>query len=311
MDHWSFLPYALGIGLAGGLLGGLLGIGGSIVVIPLLSLVLGPNQQLYQAAAMLMNVAVAASATIKHMREKAVQWMTVGRLLPAGVIGILIGVQFSNAISTAHLQAIFAAFLVYIGVSECNRLLRRTPDSDTTDSEQALPQRTDWVTMSLIGGATGIVSGLLGIGGGIFIIPLLRRITRLPIRDAISVSSATMLLTATIGSIVKNYSLPELTAPDGTALTIHASLVIAGGMIPTAFVGSFIGASMTHRIPIAWTKVIFVILILAAALKMGTSAAKMLEAEIEADYSSESAVSSALEATSLRTETKAGIVNSA
>ena len=47
------------IGFAGGLLGGLLGIGGSIIVIPLLTLVKGNNQQLYQATAMFMIIAVA------------------------------------------------------------------------------------------------------------------------------------------------------------------------------------------------------------------------------------------------------------
>ena len=61
------------IGLAGGILGGMLGIGGSIIVIPLLSIVNGPNQQLYQATAMIMNVAVGASATLNHHLRGAIE----------------------------------------------------------------------------------------------------------------------------------------------------------------------------------------------------------------------------------------------
>ena len=80
------------IGLAGGLLGGLLGIGGSIVVIPLLGFAYGPNQQLYQATAMIMNVVVGASATLKHHLKGAIQLRLVARLIPAALVGILGGV---------------------------------------------------------------------------------------------------------------------------------------------------------------------------------------------------------------------------
>jgi len=61
------------IGLAAGALGGLLGIGGSIIMIPALAIFLGDDQHLYQAAAMVVNIAVALPAAIRHKRAGALR----------------------------------------------------------------------------------------------------------------------------------------------------------------------------------------------------------------------------------------------
>ena len=159
------------IGLAGGLLGGLLGIGGSIIVIPLLSFVHGPNQQLYQATAMLMNVAVSGSATLKHHLRGAIEKKMVMRLLPSALIGIILGVTLSNAVSPLMLQLIFAAFLTYIGISEIASAFGRD-NNETTSPMQESDASVGLV--SGVGGITGLASGLLGIGGGTVIIPLLK-----------------------------------------------------------------------------------------------------------------------------------------
>lgn len=270
--EWDFFLYALLIGLCGGVLGGLLGIGGSIVVIPLLTFVQGPNQQLYQAAAMIMNVAVAASATIKHALLGAIPTKLVLRLLPASLIGILVGVAFSNAIPTTSLQLIFALFLAYLGITELVHIVRGGKQADVVgEADSPLPEPTKKRT-AIIGSINGIVAGLLGIGGGIVLIPLLRRCCGIQMRGAIAASSATMLVTATIGATYKNLSLPVLHAPDGQPLQISTSLLIAAGMIPTAFLGSFIGAGLTHRLPLKGIKLAFALLILIAGLRMVSTA---------------------------------------
>lgn len=279
MDLPFILLTAL-IGFVSGIFGGLLGIGGSIVMIPLLTLVHGSNQQLYQAAAMIVNIPVAASATIKHACKKAIDSKVVIRLLPAALIGICLGVTFSNAISTNYLQVLFAIMLVYVGLNEILSLIltRKKAEDDPTESTSADLPRPGTLTTSAVGGATGIVAGLMGIGGGIILIPLIRWLCKLQLRTAIAASSATMLVTATVGAIYKNLTLPELKAPDGAALTIGESLMIAAAMIPTAFVGSYIGAGLTHKLPIRTIKLVFGLLVLIAAARMAYAAAVNLQA---------------------------------
>ena len=97
-------------------------------------------------------------------------------------------------------------------------------------------------------------------------------------KQAIPASSATMLVTATVGATYKNLALPGLLAPDGTPLRIVESLGLAAAMVPTAFVGSYVGAGLMHRMPMGLIKKVFALLILLAAARMASSAWTQMEA---------------------------------
>ncbi len=289
------------IGFAGGLLGGLLGIGGSIIVIPLLTLVKGNNQQLYQATAMIMNIAVGASATLKHHLKGAIQVAVVLKILPAACVGILAGVALSNLIPTLWLQVVFALALLGIAISETRgAFLKEMPSKAEPDpdlSGDSTTRKSGLVNL-MIGSFTGLCSGLLGIGGGIVIIPLLKRYSGFSMKSAIPASSATMLITAGIGAFYKNIQLPNLQAPDGTPLEISTSLVIAACLIPPAFIGSYIGASLMHRLPMKVIKRAFAVLLIVAAARMGYTAWTGIQASGSdgRDLTSESLSPSAQEA---------------
>jgi hypothetical protein len=221
---------------------------------------------------MIMNVAVAASATIKHCSKGAIPKGVVLRLLPAALVGILVGVALSNAIPTMSLQLVFAIFLAYLGLSELFLLLRRDEEADVVHEGDATHPGPTKTRTAIIGSINGVFAGLLGIGGGIILVPLLRRWCGIPMRGAIAASSATMLVTATIGATYKNLYLPLLHAPDGRTLQISTSLLIAAALIPTAFLGSYIGAGLTHRLPLRGIKLAFALLILLAGIRMVYSA---------------------------------------
>ena len=268
--EWHFLLITAAIGFVSGIFGGLLGIGGSIIMIPLLTIVHGPNQQLYQAAAMIVNIPVSASATLKHARKGVIESGVVKKLLPMALIGILAGVALSNWIPTLWLQVVFSVFLAYVGISELVRMLHKSRNSGEKDTTHLTDEQlqSGRRRIATIGGGNGLVAGLLGIGGGVILIPLLRRFCHLEMRTAIAASSATMLVTATVGAVYKNFSLPGLVAPDGSPLLVSESLLIAGAMVPPAFIGSFLGAGLNHRLPISSIKVVFAILVIVAAGRM-------------------------------------------
>ena len=250
------------VGLAAGTLGGLLGIGGSVVMIPMLAIIYGSqnpeSQHLYQAAAMAANVAVSAPAAIEHIRRGALHTRLFLYVLSAGLIAITVGVFASDRMSGIALRRIFAVFLAYVAVVTILKILRRAPEL-RADQERVTPARG-----FTVGGAMGFAAGLLGIGGGGITVPLIQTLCRLPLKRCIAVSAATMVLTASVGAAIKLSTLPS------HGFTAGAGLAIALMLTPGAVLGGHLGARLTHKLPIVAVRVVFAVLLLLAAWRMAS-----------------------------------------
>ena len=250
------------LGFAAGILGGLLGIGGSILMIPVLTLVFRHDQHLSQAAAMIVNVFVTSPALLRHQGADAVEWKAVRRMLPAGLVCIVVGVEVSNELDGEVLMKLFAVFLLYVVFVNVHRLIGRKGRDD------ARSPGTGWVRCSIVGCITGFAAGLLGIGGGILTVPLLQRVCHLPLRRAIASSAAIMVLTAIVGAIRKNWVLDRLVDASGQPLDPYESLLIAAFLAPTAIVGGHIGAGLTHSLPLAWVRIALTVVLALASAKL-------------------------------------------
>jgi uncharacterized protein len=253
------------VGLVAGALGGLLGIGGSLLIIPALAIVRGPNQHLYQAAAMIVNVFVALPSAVQHARAGAVRWRLCGRMLPFAIAAIVLGVVASNFIDGYRLQQIFGVFLLYVIGFNIVRIARPRPEPLRHE------YRTGWPFAGTVGSIMGFLAGLLGIGGGAIVVPLLQRIANLPLRQSIGTSSAAMCITAIIGAAMKNATLSQhvdMQHETARMLTYADSLWLAALLIPTAFIGGGLGAKMTHILPLVWVRLAFVLIMLWAAARM-------------------------------------------
>lgn len=259
MTPTELLTVAL-IGLAAGALGGMLGIGGSVLMIPGLIIAFhdaAPERlHLYQAAAMATNIAVAAPAAHRHGIEGAVRADLLRRLLPAAAIAIVAGVLLANRIPAIFLQRLFAIFLVYVAITELMKLWKRRADHRSGEA------RLSRVRVATVGGSMGFVAGLLGVGGGVLAVPLMQRLCRIPLREAIGASSAAMVLTATVGAIVKMATLEE------HGLDWKEAGVIALALIPTAVLGSALGARLTHRLPLGAVRGVLLAIVIAAAWRL-------------------------------------------
>jgi uncharacterized protein len=253
----------IALGLAAGSLGGLLGIGGSIVMIPVLTLILDRNQHLSQAAAMIVNFFISLPAFFQHRRAGAVDWAVIVRMTPAGLVFIVIGVEASNLLDGRSLMRFFGVFLLYVIFVNVRRLIvvsRRGP------RDVEVPKVT-WPRASLVGTITGFAAGLLGIGGGIIAVPLLQRACHLPLRKCIGASATVMCATAVLGAVRKNLTLSEVTDAAGGAVDPLESLVIAACLAPTAILGGHFGAGLTHSLPLKWVRIAFIVLLCFAAAK--------------------------------------------
>ena len=286
------------IGLAAGVLGGMLGVGGSVIMIPGLTLALGYDQHLYQAAAMIANVAVSVPAALRHRRAGAIDGPTLRWMGPAAVVCVILGVWLSNRPLFAGtdgglwLGRVLAVFLVYVILVNLRRLRgekggeppaahdsgrrgerARSPlvkgDADASARSQGASCTRGRVQLAMgrlrplsVGSVMGLIAGLLGIGGGAVAVPLQQVLLRLPLKSAIANSATIICFSAAIGAIYKNATLGL------HGHTPTAGLTVAAMLAPTAWLGGRAGASLTHRLPIRQVRIAFIALMVVAAWKM-------------------------------------------
>lgn len=256
---YLFFGTVAAVGFLGGLIGGVAGLGGSIIMLPGLAILLGysspehPEQHLYMAAGLVANVAVAVPAALRHRRAGVVSLERAGRLLPSIIVGVVAGVLWSNVLDgrllTRLLGGMIIVSLVLVQIRE--RLKKDDAPADVSP-----------VGFHASGLSTGLSSGLLGIGGGVVLVTALRGLARTPIREAIGLSSTVMIVTAAVGAGLKLSTLPSIGLDPWTAGQIAMALA------PGAIVGSMIGSSLVHTLPVGWVRWIVSVVMLAAAIKL-------------------------------------------
>lgn len=264
------------IGLGAGLLGGLAGIGGSLFILPALHIAFGPMifgepagrpeiHHTYMAAAMMVNVAVSLPATIAHHRQGAVRVRYLRMLLPAGIVGMLLGVVVSNQFGGDALRIALAVFLMSYCVWNL-RLIARPRRRKFTGEGRV--ERGNRAVVATCGLATGFAGGVLGLGGGFLLVPLLQLVCNFRLKNAIATSSAVLVVTACAGATLKAATLHEHLHERILGVPWPSVPWLAGLMAPTAVLGGIAGARLLHRIPVTAVRVIITALIFAAATKL-------------------------------------------
>ena len=259
----QFLLAAL-IGFVAGILGGLAGIGGSMIMIPGLALVFGyataehTEQHLYMAAAMTINIVVSLPAAWRHHRKGAMRRDLVAGILPAMVAAIVLGVLISNYVEGTLLRRGLA---VFIGAYAALNLFRVILPGGEGDRR---PERTGRRRLMAIGSAAGFVGGLLGLGGGVVMVPLLQVFAHVRLRHAIAASSAVMVISATIGAALK---MGTLESTHGLSWRDAMAYVVA--MAPGAVLGGMLGAQLAHALPLRVVRGTVSVLLLLIALRLG------------------------------------------
>ncbi len=178
-------------GLAGGTLAGLFGIGGGVVLVPLLSLLLSVDQHRAQGISLAVLLLPINLAAVLHYRRQGVplRWDVVAPMAAGFVPGVLAGALAANHLPGPGLRMIFAGFLAVVAV----RMLLQKPKSDggAGDVLEIPAFRLRAVAIGLAGGA---LSGLLGIGGGLVLIPLMGAFLAMRQHEAQLASLALLLL---------------------------------------------------------------------------------------------------------------------
>lgn len=178
-------------GLAAGVLSGLFGVGGGIVMVPLFVLWLGLPQKTAITTSLLAIIPISVSAIAGYAVGDAVAWQ-VGLVIGGGsIVGGQIGVRLLPVIPVPYLQVAFAVLLLYSAL----RLIQ--PDSVAADSGAI----AGWPVLVLVGVVAGLVAALLGVGGGIIVVPALVLLAGVDLSTARGTSLLVVLLTAVTASV--------------------------------------------------------------------------------------------------------------
>jgi len=268
-DLWTWqLVLVVLLGLVAGVLGGMLGVGGSVLMIPGLAAIFGPDQHVYQAAAMIANIAVSAPAARRHARAGAMRPAVLRWMMPAAIVCVVVGVSISNLPifrgddGKILLQRVFGAFLLYVIYTNVRKLLR---DRALAAAVETDPAYVSPAASTFVGGVMGTIAGMMGVGGGAIAVPLQQVLLRLPLRSCIANSSLIICFSATVGAIYKNATLAASTQG---AASWTDSLTLGLILGPSCFLGGRVGASLTHRLPLRQVRVAFICLMVAASAKM-------------------------------------------
>lgn len=161
---------SLAAGLSGGVLSGLFGIGGGIILIPMLGLLLGLSQHQAQGVTLAAMLLPNGLPAVLHFRRQGIRvhWPLVACLTAAFLPGVWSGARLAAHIPDGPLRTVFGVFLAVLAV---RTWLQKPP---APGRETRVPSAREMVLPGLtIGLTAGLLSGLLGIGGGIVIIPFL------------------------------------------------------------------------------------------------------------------------------------------
>lgn len=255
------------VGLIGGGLGGLLGIGGSIIFIPLMDQIFhgrlsaqGGAYNLWAATALLSNVFVGGGAAVSHWRNRRILPRAVKMIVPLGIAGAIVGVAVRVQLPPEALWVVFGVVAIYMAIRNLQRLWKRQ-ETKAIDSDRScdLPKLT-WLRMTPVASITGFLSGILGIGGGVFSVPAQQLFIDIPQKNAIANSAATMPVFCAIAAIMSLAALPE-------ELSWVTAITLAGVLVPSALIGAFVGGHLTHRAPDVPIRMAFVALLLWTAYK--------------------------------------------
>ena len=239
------------IGLAVGFFSGLFGVGGGIILVPLLIVVLGFEHRRASGTSLAAVLPTAIAGMVSYASHGSVDWIA-GAILAAGAVaGSLVGTWLLHHTHQTVLRWIFIVFLLVVAV----RLFFLIPD------RAAVLEFTPWVIVALLalGVVTGILSGMLGIGGGVFIVPVL--MLGFGVGDLIAKGTSLLMIipTALVGTVSNMRR--------GNA-DLRAAAIIGGLSVP-ASIG---GAALAWLVPPLLGSILFALLIIYCAAQLAWNA---------------------------------------
>lgn len=257
----EYLIYPM-LGIVAGLTGGLLGVGGGIVVVPVLIFtftLLGFSDSVLTHMAVGTSlgtiILTSAGSVLQHHKKGAVRWDVLGWLAIGLIVGALVGAEVAGILKGRVLQLIFGVFALTMAAQMAFGL-KPNPKRD-------LPGKAGLV---LSGTIIGSVSSLFGIGGGSITVPFFTW-CNVKMQDAVGTSSAggmPIAIAGAAGFVLSGWESPM--RPEWSLGYIYLPALIGIGV--TSVIFAQVGARYAHKLPAATLKKMFSLLLVVVGIKL-------------------------------------------
>lgn len=272
-----------GIGLVAGLLGSTLGVGGGILIVPMLTLALHLPIHIAVGSSLVAIVATSCTAASIYTKNRLTN-VKLGLLLETATApGAIVGGLVVALLASSLLSALFGVILIYVAYT---MLVRQSPiaEGNSAKSDDAPANSSQWLSNSYYdrslsklvtykvshipqglgaGFFSGALSSLLGIGGGVVQVPILNMVMGLPMKPTIATSTFMIAITATVGALIHYYHG-------------HVYPIIVAPLIVGVFLGARLGAELAQRMKAVLLRRIFGVFLFVTALLMFLRAANIV-----------------------------------
>ncbi|CAJ2236275.1 sulfite exporter TauE/SafE family protein [Fructilactobacillus sanfranciscensis] len=262
------------VGIVVGVLGSILGIGGGMIITPVLTLGFGLDIKYAIGASIIAVIATSSGATIAYLKDNVLNLRVAMFLEIATSIGAIMGALLTGVIRPVFLYLLFGLLLFFSGANMVRKLWgKQVPtNADSDDSiakklklngsyyDKNLHKQVDYKVTNVPSGITimfgaGIASGLLGIGSGAFKVIAMDTFMKMPLKPSSSTSNLMMGVTAAASATIYFFNgsiLPQIAVP------------MALGII----VGAAVGSRVMQIMPVRMLRMIFIPILLYLGLQM-------------------------------------------
>jgi uncharacterized membrane protein YfcA len=256
-----------GVGIIAGILAGLLGVGGGVIIVPALIMVYSSlsvnNPYLVQTAiatSLFTIIFTAVSSTYRQSKHQNVMWSQALIIGIAGSLSVFLFSKIALSLPGNTLKKIFSVVMILMAIKMLTEKRKMNEETDNSSNYHVL-------FSPIIGILGGVVAAFTGLGGGLFIVPMMHYIQKIPIKKCIGTSSAAIIITSISGVISYLINKPadtvHLKYSIGMVDTL-ASIPIILASIPFAQFGVYLNKITNHKL---LTK-IFGVLLVIMAVKM-------------------------------------------
>nr|WP_054732071.1 sulfite exporter TauE/SafE family protein [Lentilactobacillus parafarraginis] len=243
------ITYALtmiAIGVFAGLAGAVLGLGGGIILTPILTLLMGVDIKYAIGASIIAVIATSSGATIAYLQNQILNLRVAMFLEIATTLGALSGALLTGVLDPKYLYILFGLLLLFSAYNMIRKLRRNEgvlnrahPDAlaskfklNSTYFDKAAMKQIDYQVENIPGGfammyGAGIASGLLGIGSGAFKVTAMDTIMKMPLKPSTSTSNLMMGVTAAASATVYFFNgsiKPQIAVPLALGILVGATL---------------------------------------------------------------------------------------
>ncbi|WP_125764972.1 sulfite exporter TauE/SafE family protein [Companilactobacillus hulinensis] len=262
------------MGIAAGCLGAVLGIGGGMIITPVLTIMMGMDIKYAIGASIISVIATSSGSTIAYLKDDMLNLRVAMFLEIATTVGAIMGALLVGVFSSTFLYVLFGFFLLYSTYNMIRKLMDKKGESIYTSDDKivnklnlastyydkAEQKQVDYSMKNVPGGfimmwAAGLASGLLGIGSGAFKVIAMDTIMEMPLKPSSATSNLMMGVTAAASATV--YFFNGSIKPD-----------IAGPLAIGVLAGALIGARVMQVLKPKVIRMIFIPIILYMGVQM-------------------------------------------